>query len=61
MASPPCVCTVSSFARVLQAERTAAATEPNLTAESVTLLADDASHDVKNNLSLNAQAVGLMR
>ena len=40
--------------------RTAAATEPNLTAESVTLLADDASHDVKNNLSLNAQAVGLM-
>lgn len=40
--------------------RTAAATEQNLTAESVTLLANDASHDVKNNLSLNAQAVGLM-
>ena len=40
--------------------RAAAAGEPNLSAETVRRLAGDASHDVKNNLSLNAPAIACL-
>jgi len=40
--------------------RAAAAGEPNLSAETVRQLAGDASHDVKNNLSLNAPAIACL-
>ena len=40
--------------------RAAAAGEPNLSAETVRRLVGDASHDVKNNLSLNAPAIACL-
>ena len=40
--------------------RAAAAGEPNLSAQTVRRLAGDASHDVKNNLSLNAPAIACL-
>lgn len=40
--------------------RAAAAGEPNVSAETVRRLAGDASHDVKNNLSLNAPAIACL-
>lgn len=40
--------------------RAAAAGEPNLSTETVRRLVGDASHDVKNNLSLNAPAIACL-